>query len=261
DVKMQAYAEQSVAEHISEMQKLFMAQPDFRSGRVWNTHKKYLEESIRENRRYQALKKEGLDHEAIIKKMSEPVEMKVFAWNPERSIDTLMSPIDSIKYMKMFLQAGFMAMDPYTGEVKAWVGGIDHSFFQYDHVNLGTKRQVGSTIKPLLYCLAVDNGFSPCGYVSTLPQSFPEKAHYDAGGSKYVEMPMNLALAKSINNAALYIIKQVGVHAFVDFAQRCGIKSKLEKFPSIALGASDISLIEMVSSYTMFPAHGMHVSP
>lgn len=261
DVKMQAYAEQAVAEHLTEMQALFKAQPDYLTGRVWNTHKKYLNEAIRDNRRYRQLKKEGLDHEDIIKEMSEPVDMKVFAWNEQRSIDTVMSPIDSIKYMKMFLQAGFMAMDPFTGEVKAWVGGIDHTFFQYDHVNKGTKRQVGSTIKPLLYCLAVDNGFSPCGYVSTLPQSFPEKEHYDAGGSKYVEMPMNLALAKSVNNAALYIIKQVGVNAFVHFAHRCGIESKLEKFPSIALGASDISLIEMVSSYSMFPAQGMRVSP
>src|SRR5690606_2126217 len=167
--------------------------------------KKYLDISIKESPRYQSLKDLGQSHEEVIREMSKPVEMTVFAWNKEHEVDTLMSPIDSIKYMKMMLQAGFMAMDPFTGEVKAWVGGINHTYFQYDHVNINTKRQVGSTIKPLLYCLAVDNGFSPCGYVSTLPQSFPEKAHYDAGGSKYVEMPMNLALAKSINNAALYI--------------------------------------------------------
>src|SRR5690606_21384068 len=115
--------------------------------------------------------------------------------------------IDSVKYMKSFLQAGFMAMDPFTGEVKAWVGGIDHTHFQYDHVNINTKRQVGSTIKPLLYCFAVDNGFSPCGIVSTMPQSFPEKEFYDAGGSKHGSLTMKQALALSVNNAALYLIK------------------------------------------------------
>jgi penicillin-binding protein 1A len=146
--------------------------------------------------------------------------------------------------------------------VKAWVGGIDHTYFQYDHVNEKTKRQVGSTIKPLLYCLAIDNGFSPCGTVSTMPQEFPEmKKPYDAGGSKYVELPMKTALALSINNAALYILKQVGINAFVDFVHKCGINGNVEKFPSSALGVSDISLYEMMNAYTMFPTQGINTQP
>src|SRR5690606_14179257 len=199
----------------------------------------------------------------ILRELAKPVQMKVFSWNKKREVDTVMSPIDSVKYMKMFLQAGFMVMDPFTGEVKAWVGGIDHNYFQYDHVNMNTKRQVGSTIKPLLYTLAIDNGFSPCNSVPTVPVMFPGfmKQPYDAGGSKHGSLPMSRALALSINNAALYLINQVGINAFVDFARRCGIQSPMYKVPSHALGVSDISLYEMLWSYTMFPTNGMNTKP
>src|SRR5690606_34862785 len=131
----------------------------------------------------------------ILRELAKPVQMKVFSWNKKREVDTVMSPIDSVKYMKMFLQAGFMVMDPFTGDVKAWVGGIDHQFFQYDHVNIDTRRQVGSTLKPLLYTLAIDNGFDPCGMVSTQPQSFPgfKPNPYNAGGAEYGSLPMKKA--------------------------------------------------------------------
>jgi len=261
DIRMQRYAEQAVQQHISEIQKLFSAQSNYKDGSIWKKNAKYLTQSIKETDRYLSLKEDGMKHDQIMQELSKPVQMKVFAWNKARSKDTVMSPIDSVKYMKMFLQAGFMAMDPYTGEIKAWVGGIDHTHFQYDHVNINTKRQVGSTIKPLLYCLAVDNGISPCSNIPTTPVSFPEKANYNAGGSEYGSLPMSAALAKSVNNAALYLVKQVGVNAFVDFLHRCGIVSTVEKFPSSALGASDISLFEMLGAYTMFPTGGINVQP
>src|SRR5690606_22015037 len=203
---------------------------------------------------------QGVNEEEITEIFETPIPMKGFAWNSEKSKDTVMSPLDAIKNMKTFLQTGCMAMDPYSGEVKAWVGGINHDYYQFDHVNINTKRQVGSTLKPLLYCLAVDNGFSPCGMVQTEAQVFDNKP-YDAGGSQHGEITMQRALALSVNNAALYILKQVGVNAFVDFAEKCGIASKIEKYPSAALGVSDISLFEMLGSYTMFPAAGMHTQP
>jgi penicillin-binding protein 1A len=188
--------------------------------------------------------------------------MKVFTWNTASHVrDTIMSPIDSIKYMKMFLQTGFMAMDPYTGEVRAWVGGINHDYFQFDHVNENTRRQVGSTIKPLLYCLAIDNGFSPCSVLPTTPQDFPEKRNYDAGGSKFGSLTMREALAKSVNNAALFLIKQLGQNAFIDFIHKCGINAEIVNQPSIALGVSDISLYEMLRAYTMFPTGGINTKP
>lgn len=263
DVKMQHYAEQAVEEHISELQKIFIGQPRYKDGSVWNDYKKYLDDAIRSSNRYRGLKKEDLTHDQIMAEMNKPVNMTVFAWNKEHEVDTMMSPVDSIKYMKMMLQAGFMAMDPFTGEVKAWVGGINHTYYQYDHVNINTKRQVGSTIKPLLYCLAVDNGFSPCGMVSVLPQDFPTKQGYDAGRPKdgREAMAMKDALAGSINNAALYLIKQVGINSFADFLEKCEIRSHIDKVPSLALGVPDISLYEMLRAYTMFPTGGTNVQP
>jgi penicillin-binding protein 1A len=261
DVTMQRYAEAAVAEHMADLQKQFSAQRKFKDGTVWNDFKTYLLSSIKQSDRYRNLKEDGKTHEEIMRELGKPVKMKVFAWNSTRSVDTTMSPIDSIKYMKIFLQAGFMAMDPYTGEVKAWVGGVDHNYFQFDHVNMNTRRQVGSTIKPLLYCLAVDNGFSPCGSLPTTPQDFSTKKGYDAGGSEYGSLPMNIALAKSVNNAALYLIKQVGVDAFIDFIHKCGIEAKIDPVPSLALGVPDISLYEMLGAYTMFPTGGMNVKP
>jgi len=266
DPAMQHYAEQAVEQHMKELQQLFRAQSGYRDGSVWNKEplKSDLVQSVRRTDRYRDMKESGMSEKEILKEMSKEVSMKVFTWkNKKHETDTVMSPIDSVKYMKMFLQAGFMVMDPFTGDVKAWVGGIDHTFFQYDHVNIDTRRQVGSTIKPLLYTLAIDSGFDPCGTVSTSPQSFPgfHPNPYDAGGSEYGPIPMKKALAKSINNAALYLLNQVGINAFVDFVHRCGIQANIDKVPAAALGVSSISLYEMLWSYTMFPTLGMNTRP
>lgn len=265
DIRMQRYAEEAVQEHLTSLQKQFVAQTGYVDGAVWKRKgnvQTILTNAIKSSDRYQMLRNQDKSEKAAIAEMAKPIKMKVFAWNSKRTIDTVMSPIDSIKYMKLFLQAGFMAMDPFTGEVKAWVGGIDHNFFMYDHVNINTKRQVGSTIKPLLYSFAIDNGFSPCGIVSTAPQEFPNmETPYDAGGSDLGDIMMMTALAKSVNNAALYILKQVGIEPFIDFAHKCGIVSRMDAFPSVALGVSDISLFEMLGAYSMFPNGGMHTDP
>ena len=267
DIRMQRYAEEAMQEHLTELQKTFLAQPAYHDGSVWTKSaniQTILNSSIKSSERYQNFRTlDGMNETKAMASMRIPIKMKVFAWNKNHYKDTTMSPIDSIKYTKVILQSGFMAMDPFTGEVKAWVGGIDHNFFQYDHVNINTKRQVGSTIKPLLYCFAVDNGFSPCGMVSTDPQMFPTMTHpynADKDGSQG-EITMKKALAMSINNAALYILKQVGIDAFVDFAHKCGIVSRMDKYPSVALGVSDISLYEMMGAYSMFPSGGMNTQP
>lgn len=262
DPRMQRYAEEAVDQHLANIQKLFVAQSGYKDGTIWAKHQDVIENAIKNSDRYQNMKDEDINEKEIRKSFTIPVKMKVFAYNKAHAKDTVMTPIDSIKYMRMFLQAGFMVMDPFTGEVKAWVGGIDHNFYQVDHVNINTKRQVGSTIKPLLYCLAVDNGISPCSNVQTTGQSFAGMDHiYNAGGSKFGSMSMKKALANSINNAALYLVKQTGIPAFVDFVHKCGITSTVEKYPSSALGASDISLYEMMNAYTMFPTKGINTQP
>lgn len=262
NVTMQRYAEEAVAQQMKDLQKQFEAQAKYRDGSIFATHMKDVLKSLKESERYSALKDQGKKEAEIMIEMEKPVRMKVYTWDNSKHIkDTTMSPKDSVMYMKMFLQTGFMAMDPYTGEIRAWVGGINHDYFQFDHVNTNTRRQVGSTIKPLLYCLAIDNGFSPCSSIPTTPVSFPEKANYNAGGSEYGSLPMRSALALSVNNAALYLIKQVGQNAFIDFVHKCGIQADIVNQPSIALGVSDISLYEMLRAYTMFPTGGINTQP
>lgn len=263
NVTMQRYAEEAVAQHMRDLQRQFIAQAKYRDGSIFANHMKDVMKSLKESERYANLKEQGKKDAEIMAELARPVKMKVFTWENSKHIkDTVMSPKDSVMYMKLFLQTGFMAMDPYTGEVRAWVGGINHDYFQFDHVNKNTRRQVGSTIKPLLYCLAIDNGFSPCSTIPTNPVSFPEKANYDAnGGKNYGSMPMRRALALSVNNAALYLIKQVGQNAFIDFAHKCGIEADIVNQPSIALGVSDISLYEMLRAYTMFPTGGINTQP
>ncbi len=265
DIRMQLYAEDAVAEHLTNWQRAFVAQPGYKDGSVWNKPAvlTILNASIKSCDRYQMYKTQDMNEARAMAEMKKPIKMRVFGWTKGHYKDTVMSPVDSIKYMKTILQAGFIAMDPFTGEVKAWVGGIDHNFFQFDHVNINTKRQVGSTIKPLLYSFAIDNGFSPCGEVSTLPVDFPTKAAYNADKDAHYDpkVTMKVALAKSINNAALYVLSQVGIDPFVDFVHKCGITSRMDPVPSVALGVSDISLYEMIGAYSMFPGGGMNTQP
>jgi len=265
DIRMQRYAEEAVQEHLSTWQKAFMNQPGYKDGTLWSRPNilSILNASTKSCDRYQAYRSQDMSEARALAEMNKPIKMKVFSWNKGHNRDTIMSPVDSIKYMKTILQAGLLAMDPFTGEVKAWVGGIDHNFFQYDHVNLNTKRQVGSTIKPLLYSFAIDNGFSPCGDVSTAPVDFPTKMGYNADKEAHYDpqVSMKVALAKSINNAALYVLSQVGIDPFVDFIHKCNITSRIDPVPSVALGVSDISLYEMVGAYSMFPTGGMNTQP
>jgi len=268
DVRMQRYGEEAMQEHLTELQKTFLAQSGYRDGSIWakgTAIQNILTSSIKSSERYALYRSQDMTEAKAMAQMKVPIKMRVFAWNKGHYKDTTMSPIDSIKYMKVFLQSGFLAMDPLTGEVKAWVGGIDHNFFQYDHVNINTKRQVGSTIKPILYTFAIDNGFSPCGNVSTAPQDFPNIPPHPYNADKDMhyaaQVTMKEALARSINNAALYVLKQVGIDGFVDFAHKCGIVSRMDKFPSVALGVSDISLFEMMGAYSMFPGKGVNTQP
>jgi penicillin-binding protein 1A len=257
DTTLQKYAEQAVESHA----------PFLSRGRgTWRwskaNHAQTLENIMKQTPRYAYLKEEGKKHEAIMEELKKPVKMKMFTWNNQkREKDTTLSPIDSVKIMRAYVQTGFMAMEPESGEVKAWVGGINHKYFKYDHCNEKTKRQVGSTMKPLLYCYAVDNGYSPCMPISCRPVFFPGVGWYNPGGSSYGTLQMKDALAYSVNNGTMAILKMVGIPGFVKFCSTCGISTPLKEYASIALGAQDISLIEMLRSYTMFPNYGINTKP
>lgn len=269
DPRMQLYAEEAVGQHISYMQKILNSQGDIKTGSVWKEHENILQAAMKNSDRWKGLKKLGTSDEDIKKSFYVKTPMKIFAWNKDRMKDTVMTPYDSIKYHRQMLQAGFMAMDPLSGAVKAWVGGIDFKTFKYDHVNVNTKRQVGSTIKPLLYSLAIeDAGFTPNTPVEDVQQSFGSLGMVPATSTSCTgrTMPMIEALTTSRNCATAYIMKQLGngsegAKRFVEFLKTCNVTSKLDPYPSIALGAEEISLYELMQAYSMFPGRGFNTKP
>ena len=255
--RMQEYAEIAIFRHMQNMQKVFSNQPNIKTGAIWATKdgKVILENAMKQSDRWRNLKEDEFTEKEIRSSFNQKVPMKVFAWNTKREKDTIMTPLDSIKYHKQMLQTGFLAVDPYSGEVKAWVGGIDFKSFKFDHVNINTKRQVGSTFKPILYTVGVMNGYNPQTEFPSGPISMGGKMIEGKGG------PMAVCLAYSRNPGAVFLINQLGVQRTIDFAQLCGIESKIPAVPSIALGSADISLYEMVRAYTMFPGRGFNVKP
>ncbi|MBP7990100.1 MAG: transglycosylase domain-containing protein [Sediminibacterium sp.] len=268
--RMQQYAEEAVGKHMNYLQKIFNTQANIKDGSIWKGYENVLQNAMKQSDRWRNLQNEGLDEEEIKKTFSEKVNMRIFTWNDAREKDTVMTPYDSIKYHRQMLQAGFMVMDPLTGEVKAWVGGIGFKSFKYDHVNINTKRQVGSTMKPLLYSLAIEEaGFTPNTTVYDQQQSFGSYGLVPATGKSCTgqSMPMAAALAQSRNCASAYILKQLDTEGnnsakrLVEFLKRSDITANIDPYPSIALGACEISLFEMMQSYSMFPGKGFNVKP
>jgi len=268
--RMQLYAEEAVARHMAYLQKEFNKQANIKTGAVWKDFNNQLELAIKQTDRWRNLKREEMEETDIRKTFDEVLPMRVFAWNKNRYIDTIMTPMDSLKYHKQMLQTGFLAVDPFTGEVKAWVGGIDFKTFKYDHVNINTRRQVGSTIKPLLYSLAIEkSGFTPFSIVQDQQQNFegygmvPNTPKSCTGQS----MPMAQALAESRNCATAYIMKQINgdgneaAKELVAYLKKSNIQADIPAYPSIALGACEVSLFEMVQAYTMFPGGGYNAQP
>jgi penicillin-binding protein 1A len=255
--RMQEYAEIAVFRHMQSMQKVFSNQRNIKDGSIWKSKdgKAIIESAMKQSDRWRNAKEDELSDEEIRKTFNVKVPMKIFAWNEKREKDTLMTPLDSIKYHKQIMQVGFLSMDPLTGEVKAWVGGSSFKTFKYDHVNINTKRQVGSTFKPLLYTVGVVNGYTPETVFPGGPINMGDKVITGSGG------PMAICLAYSKNPGAVFLINELGVQRTVEFAKQCGIESKIPPYPSIALGSADISLYEMVRSYTMFPGRGFNVKP
>jgi penicillin-binding protein 1A len=264
NTRMQEYAEESIAEWMPTMQKYLNATGNIKNGSIWKEYKKVLETSMQQSDRWNSMKEEGFTDEEIKHSFKVKVPMKVFAWNARREKDTVMTPWDSVVYHKQVMQASFMAMDPVTGEVKAWVGGVSFKTFKYDHVNLRTKRQVGSSIKPFLYAQAIDErGFTPETEVLDQQQDFgrerlvPATSKTCSGNT----MTMASALAWSKNCASAYIMKQVGPEAFEEFVNRIGIPTDIGPHPSNALGACDLSLYEMLWGYTIFAGRGFATRP
>jgi len=262
--RMQLYADEAVAKQMPVLQKALSAQSSLRKGLIWKDHQNILEAAMRNSDRWKNLEDEGLSDADIRKTFTQLTSMKVFAWNTRREKDTVMTPMDSIKYHQQMLQTAFMVMDPVTGAVKAWVGGIDFKTYKFDHVNINTKRQVGSSIKPFLYSLGIEDfNFTPETQCETGQQYFPGFGYVPARPDKHEggSMTMATGLAWSINGVAAYIMKQVGPKRFAEYIKQIGIPTKIDPYPSMALGACDLSLYEMLWGYSMFPSGGFSTKP
>lgn len=262
--KMQEYAEEAVAFQLPVLQKNLDNRSIIKKGTVWKDHQNVLEAAMKQSDRWKSLAEDGLTDKEIKATFYKKVPMKVFAWNSKREKDTVMTPMDSIKYSRQMIQTAFMVMDPVTGEVRAWVGGINFKTYKFDHANLNTKRQVGSSIKPLLYTQAMEErGFTPETICENEAQYFPGNGWVPAG-RKCVGLPevtMAGALAHSLNCASAFIMKQVGPKQFADFLSRLNIPTKVDPVPSLALGACELSLFEMMWGYSIFAGRGFSTKP
>jgi penicillin-binding protein 1A len=263
--KMQQYAEEAMAQQMPMLQKALNAQSNIKKGTIWKEHPEVLRAAMKNSDRWRNMKEDGLEDKDIEKSFHKAVQMRVFAWNSKRYTDTVMTPLDSIKYHRQMMQSGFMVMDPITGEVKAWVGGIDFKTYKLDHVNIRTQRQVGSAIKPLLYCQAIEErGMNPNSMVEDVQQDFGHNQLVPATSKSCTGRTVTMAnaLTWSRNCATAYIMKQVGPAQFANFLnEKLNIPTKIPVFPSIALGACDLSLFEMVWAYSIFAGGGFETKP
>lgn len=270
DSRMQRYAEEAVSEHMQDMQTKFFAEKKGKSYAPFSRDLKKAEidgimsRAMKQTDRYRALKKQGWTEEAIRENFDTPIQMQVFSYNG--MIDTVMSPLDSIRWNKHFLRCGFMSMNPHSGHVKAYVGGPDFRQFQYDMVTMG-RRQVGSTVKPYLYTLAMDEGMWPCD--KTVNDSI---TLVDANGTRWTPrdehtknqgdtVTLNWGLQQSSNWISAYLMSLYTPNQLVRLMRSFGIQGQLDPVVSICLGPCEVSVKEMVDAYTTFPNHGIRVDP
>jgi penicillin-binding protein 1A len=273
DSRMQAHAEEAVYAHMATLQKRFYQH--WKGQTPWRDEKQkeivnFLETSIKKTDAYKALAaKYGNKKDSIWIMLNKPKKMKVFTWDGEK--DTMFSSIDSLRHYKYFLHAGMMIMDPYSGEIKSWVGGVNYKYFKYDHVKQG-RRQPGSSFKPFVYTAAIESGMTPCDLVVdkdiTLKFKDPRTGRdttwtpHNADWSHLKDsITLRRAMARSINTIAVQLIDKVGVDKVINVARRMGIESELDSTPSLALGSSDVSVYEMTGAYSTFLNGGHYIEP
>lgn len=272
--KMQCYAEEAVAEHLGkDLQVAFDKECKGNPKRPYaaNTDSKIVNAQLASARknsdRYRNMSKRGVSEREILASFEQKTKMRVFAWNDAGYIDTEMTPMDSIKYYKSILRAAFMVIEPGTGKVKAYVGGPNYRYFPFDNIRQ-SERQIGSTAKPFLYTLAMQEGMTPCDRVVNVPQTFdlgtgntwtPRSTDKDEWIGQSVTLKWGLM--KSSNNISAYLMKRFGPFAMVDMMRNMGITSRLDAVPSLCVGSCDLSLDEVVAAYNVFPSGGEYVTP
>ena len=258
DAGMQQHAERAVRNRMAVLQKKF--DQHWKGRTPWGNDANVIQTAMHRSDRYKKMQQAGVSEAEIRNTFREPVPMNVFSWNG--STKKNMSPLDSLAYYERFLNTGLLAMDPRTGYVRAWVGGINHNIFKYDHVR--SRRQVGSTFKPIVYAAALEKGIAPCTYFPNERKIYPEYDNWspqNATGQYGGEYSMRGALAHSVNTVSAQLIMEAGVDRTVELAHRFGINGELPAVPSLALGTADLSLLEMVTAYATFANEGYQVKP
>ncbi|MBX9888568.1 MAG: transglycosylase domain-containing protein [Flavobacteriaceae bacterium] len=272
DSRMQMHAEEAVKAHIANLQEEFFIQAKTNKNAPFVNisdaeTQRILKQAMKSSNRWAVMKGMDKSEDEIIASFNQKVKMTVFTWKGEK--DTTMTPIDSIRYYKHFLQSGLMAMEPQTGHIKAWVGGINYKYFQYDHVGQGA-RQVGSTFKPFVYATAIEQlNMSPCDSIIDAPFTMPAGRHHATeawtprnSDNQYRGMvTLKKALANSINTVSAKLMDKVGPEAVVKLTNKLGIKSDIPLQASIALGAVDITVEDMVAAYSTFANQGVYNKP
>ncbi|MBX0331927.1 transglycosylase domain-containing protein [Pontibacter sp. HSC-14F20] len=258
DSRMQRHAEQAVRKKMAQLQQKFDVHW---KGRIpWGSDASVIQLAMQRSERYKKLKTGGADETEILENFRQPVNMQVFNW--KGSTTKPMTPMDSLQYYQRFLNTGLLSMEPATGYVRAWVGGINHHAFKYDHVR--SRRQVGSTFKPFVYAAALEKGIKPCDYFPNELTTYPEYEDWsprNSNGQYGGEYTMRGALAQSVNTISAHLILETGVDRTVALAKRMGIQQDLPRVPSLALGTADLSLLEMVSAYSAFANGGYKTAP
>ena len=260
DSRLQRYAEVATAKQMAHLQEQFVKH----WGRMdpWRSQPNVLEDAVRNSDRYKRLREAGQSQTEIMEQMKKASLMNVFTWQGEKEV--MMSSLDSIRHYLKFLNAGILAMDPQSGAIRVWVGGINHHYFQFDHVRESTKRQVGSTFKPLVYAAALEAGERPCDFISaekTTYEGLEEWTPLNTEDNYDLKYSMEGALTYSVNTVAVHALEKAGLERTILLAQKMVISSVLDPVPSLALGTSSISVMEMVTAYACMANLGYSVKP
>lgn len=251
--EMQQYAEQAVSKQLKKLQREF--DYEWRGEEPWADVPVVLENAIKNSNRYKRLKEKGISESQIQANFNVEIPLKIFTWDGDKNV--MMSPLDSIKHYLRHLHSAFIAIEPQTGQIKAYVGGINEKHFEYDHVK--TKRQVGSTFKPFVYTAAVEKGVSPCDMYPNILIKYPQYEDWEPKNSDWIyggEFSVWGALANSTNTVTVQLMEKAGLKNIINLATKMGIETKLPEIASLSLGTAELSLLEMARAYTTFPNYG-----
>jgi penicillin-binding protein 1A len=262
DSRLQNYAEKAVNRHMRDIQKLFDEHWNGRN-KPWENDEGIMQRALGQSQAYQTLKDYGVSEDSIHLLVNQKREMEIYSWYGKETKQ--MSTMDSILFYLKFLNTGMLSIDPGTGQIKAWVGGINFRFFKYDHVNKYSKRQVGSIFKPIVYAAALEQNISPCKYIDAEQETYIENSKDwqpgNANSNYDGKYSLEGALTESVNTVSVKVLEQAGIEKTVQLAHDMGIESNIPKVPSIALGTPSISLIEMVEAFCVFSNQGKRVNP